>query len=196
MLPMHGIRLDSKAASEFADYHSLSSDLSIAAEMFDHVAAHDADAPHTAARGVWWQAGVISYRRAFGSGRASIERHGSRLRASTLLRHLSDEERRVHKSVIAEANKHTAHRAGDGEQAQVHLLLDNPLLGRAIGGLGVLSLRRIAPEPAEAHSAATVARRLSVAASEAADQVADRILAEYAAQDLASLYERSVPMTQ
>ena len=94
-----------------------------------------------------WNAGAISYRRAFGSGRGHLVLQGKRLRLDErFVALLNEEQKGAHQLVLDMANQHIAHRVGDHEGAIVLAFLEPPPSEPGIAGVGTMAARMLGPE--------------------------------------------------
>lgn len=86
-----------------------------------------------------WNAGVISYPRAFSSGRGHLAPKASRFRLDQAVQGwLTEEQRKVHEDVREIASQHVAHRGGEHEGAVGAVFLAPPPQDRAVMGVGNL----------------------------------------------------------
>lgn len=143
-----------------ADLSSIAADLETAARFLER---HMTLAAHRAPEGgepldtdlqALWNASVISYRRAWTSGRSLILPKESRPKlADSIIKHLSEDEQATHQKVWEQASKHVAHRVADLEQAQVYVALAPEGVERGIVGTARLIARFIGPDLADAENA-------------------------------------------
>jgi hypothetical protein len=68
---------------------------------------------------VLWQAGVVSYGRAFGSGRGFLKAGTGRPKLTRFVDELSPEQRSLHDSLLAERDKHIAHSVSADEGVHI-----------------------------------------------------------------------------
>lgn len=143
-----------------ADLSSIAADLETAARFLERhmtLAAHrtpDGGEPLDTDLQALWNASVISYRRAWTSGRSLILPKESRPKlADSIVKHLSEDEQAAHQKVWDQASKHVAHRVADLEQAQVYVALAPEGVERGIVGTARLTARFIGPDLADAENA-------------------------------------------
>lgn len=117
-----------------ADLLSISNDMFAVVECAE--AREDVEEGGVAYRALF-QAAIISYARAFKSGKSFAEKSGRR-KAGLLLAGLTDEQLEVHEEVIRMRDKHVAHRVDSDEE--VYVLANFSPLGH-FEGLGALSTR-------------------------------------------------------
>jgi hypothetical protein len=87
-------------------------------------------------RAALWSAAVISYRRAFNSGKALGQPQAPRLKIpDDWTKSLKQAQRNAHDEVLVIANKHVAHRVGDHEVGGVRALLAPPPEPREVVGI-------------------------------------------------------------
>lgn len=101
-----------------------------------------------------WNASVISYRRAWTSGRSLVLPKGSRPKLAEIISdQFSEDEQATHQEVWDQASKHVAHRVADLEKAQVYVALAPEGGGRGIVGTARLTARFIGPTIGDAEGA-------------------------------------------
>lgn len=148
---MPQVALSGPGPSTLADLYSQARDLSFAAACMREcrkIAASNDQVVESATPvpQALFNAGLISYRRAFNSGRAHLMPKKSRFSLSdVLLQALSTEQRTVHYEMLKTANGHIAHRVGEGEDARVVALLAPAPQDREVVALGSLSLQFMGP---------------------------------------------------
>jgi hypothetical protein len=99
-------------------------------------------------RAALWSAAVISYRRAFSSGKALGQPQAPRLKIpDDWTKSLKQAQRNAHDEVLVIANKHVAHRVGAHEMGGVRALLAPPQEPREV--VGIVSALGHVSEPAE-----------------------------------------------
>ena len=159
-VPLPLVPISGTLPAWLADLSSITGDLETAARFLER---HMALAAHRTPEGggdldtdlqALWNASVISYRRAWTSGRSLILPKESRPKlADNIVKHLSENEQATHQKVLDQANKHVAHRVADLEQAQVYLMLAPEGDERGVVGTARLAARFIGPHITDAENA-------------------------------------------
>lgn len=148
-MPLPQVGLQGPGPGALADLFSLTRDVDFARRCAAEYASWSARGPADTDGPVpqaLWNAGAISYRRAFNSGRGHLAPKASRFRLEdVVLPSLSDEQRKTQEEVREMASKHVAHRVGEHEGAVVVALLAPPLQERAILGVGNLGAHMLGP---------------------------------------------------
>ncbi len=160
-VPYPQLALSGPAAGFVADLYSVSQDLVFARDCAMAYAAkieqEQGSAADSLAVRALWNAGAISYRRAFSTGSGHLVAQGKRLRLDAQFVALLDEEQKAaHTLVLEMANKHIAHRVGDHEGAVIVALLEPPPSPRSVAGVGTMSVRMIGPERSVAEHLAVI----------------------------------------
>jgi len=146
------VGLTGPAAGSTADLYSVSRDLVFAKQCAQayasgRVNSEDPSVGDDVSAHALWNAGAISYRRAFVSGRGHLTVQGKRLRLDeSFVALLSEEQRAAHQLVLDLANRHIAHRVGDQEGATVLAFLEPPPAEPGIAGVGTMSVHMVGPE--------------------------------------------------
>jgi len=142
--------------SKIADLGSIFTDLAFARDTAEGYAtlaqdSNDMEAPGALVAQALWNASVISYRRAFGTGKAMLDKGRTRLRLSRdgvgEAADLSEEQRQAHRLALQLADQHVAHRVGEQDDARVVALLAPPPSPKEIVGVGVFWIRMTGPDP-------------------------------------------------
>ncbi|MFJ9743661.1 hypothetical protein [Streptomyces sp. NPDC101166] len=139
------VGLTGPIAGRVADFESIMADFSFARECALRYTTMCGGADQVLPRAVW-NAAVISFRRGFTSGRGLLVEKGSRPNyADHLTALLTDAQKQTHDEVCVMANQHVAHRVANHEQASAVVYLVPPPHGRAIAGVGSMSVNFIGP---------------------------------------------------
>lgn len=191
-LPLKG-----ETAGQIADLASLLRDLTFArqcAETYVGWLAPDApkDEQRDLIRQALWNAGVISYRRVFGSGKAHVVPQGSRLRPTDeWKKYVTSEQLEAHEAVLEMADKHIAHRVGDHEQVQVIAFFQPPPLPRGVATVGTLMVHMSGPTQTIAEHLISLCTLLIQGTEQESDrllQLAAETLNDKGAQEMDAMY--------
>lgn len=143
-----------------ADLSSIATDLETAARFLERylaLAAHrvpEGGEPLDTDLQALWNASVISYRRAWTSGRSLVLPKESRPKlADSIIKHLSADEQATHREVWDQASKHVAHRVADLEQALVYAALAPEGADRGVVGVARMTVRYVGPDLDDAEKA-------------------------------------------
>ena len=160
------VGLSGPGARSLADLSSLAEDLNFASACAaEYASLVGTDQSNPVIVRALWSAAAISYRRAFGSGKAMLEMGQSRLqldrKAVAQSVELTPEQREAHSLTLRLANKHIAHRVEDTEDVRVAAMLAPPPAPPELVALGLLHGRMLGPLPQVAVHLADVARALA-----------------------------------
>jgi hypothetical protein len=151
-LPLPQVGLSGPLPGAIADLDSIARDITFTrkcaavylATMPPSPGEHEAQA---VARQALWFAGVISYRRAFTSGRGHLVAKGSRIQINEQWKEvLSPDQQRAHDKVYVMANQHVAHRVAEHEGVVVTAMLSPPPAQREVLTTGVMLAVMVGPE--------------------------------------------------
>lgn len=192
-VPMPQVGIRGQAIGDIADLHSIIADLDFARECAHAYAAPADEHREELKMRALWSAGIISYRRAFGSGRALLVDQGRRPRLDTqLVALLADEQRTVHEQVMEMASKHVAHRVGEHEQAAGVAVLEPHPSPRRVVGVGLLRAHMIGPPCEVAQTLSQICTLFMTELQTLADAKSDSLTEHLnATADLADLYRRA-----
>jgi|SRR5271169_1849773 len=145
--------IDGTTASKLSDLDSLIRDATFARRCVKtYLAWLEPNSPQDehgqVIRAALWSAGLISYRRAFSSGKALGQPQAPRLKIpDDWTKMLTQAQRDTHDQVLVIANKHVAHRVSDHEVGGVRALLAPPPEPRDV--VGIVSAVGHVSEPVE-----------------------------------------------
>jgi hypothetical protein len=203
--PLAGVPLPQKGLSgrlpgAIADLNSISRDIIFTRQCAAGYLVSMPPAPREqeaeiVTRQALWFAGVISYRRAFTSGRGHLVANGSRIQINDQWKEvLNPDQQRVHEQVYVMANQHIAHRVAEHEGAVVTAILAPPPHPRAIVGTGIMLNVFIGPEVGLAEQLITICDVLLELISAEVQRLGAPLLELLQRQDIDGLYANaSVP---
>ncbi len=134
-----------------ADLDSIARDIAFTRNCADSYLASFSAVPQdddavTLTRQALWFAGVISYRRAFTSGRGHLVAKGSRIQFKDAWKEVLDQQQQsAHDEVLQQANQHIAHRVAEHEGAVVVGILAPPPQPKAVAGVGTMLAVYVGP---------------------------------------------------
>ena len=135
----------SDAARALADLQSVRKDLEEAKEYVEQLQAmpfstHKGE-DHAVLRPALSKAVVISYRRAFASGKSFVSKRSRTRYPDTIVDGLSPADQDTHTALLEEANRHVAHRVSDDREHGEVLVTLNPPHDPGVQGVGWAGLR-------------------------------------------------------
>lgn len=183
------VGLSGPAAGWLADLGSIVRDLQFAKECasgYSQLMGNgDTLVPHAL-----WNAGVMSYRRAFNAGRGHLVDGGSRPRLDQhLVGILTAEQRAAHDEIYQTANQHVAHRVDSREGATVSVFLYPPPYQMGIAAIGDLGVHMIGPMPELANKLVEIVGVFLQVLKEERERSSRLVMAQIVAEcELAELY--------
>jgi hypothetical protein len=185
-LALSQVGLSGPVPGLIADLRSIGADLTFAAECAERYSSllrSSGDGGNHSADDVvlhaLWNAGAISYRSAFASGRAHLVSQGKRtVVEDRLVDLLVEDAKAVHRDVLEMANKHVAHRVGDHEDAVIVAFLSAPPSPREVVGVGALSAHMIGPEGSVAEKLVDICRVFVEAMEGEINRLQDKLIAD------------------
>jgi hypothetical protein len=162
-VPLLQVAIEGPLPGLIADLFSIQSDIQFARHCAaGYLArAYDAGQPAGPDKGpeqsliakAMWSAALISYRRAFGSGRGHLVPKAQRFDIKGLREQLLNPEQLEADTHLREMiDQHVAHRVSDLEQVKYLVLLTPPPLPRQVVGVSPMMIHMIGPEAAVAQS--------------------------------------------
>ncbi|MCD2191726.1 hypothetical protein [Actinomycetospora soli] len=150
------------------------------------------EAEYSLTRQSLWNSSIISYRRAFKSGKALITPKTSRFSLDGLVASFNEDQRRVHDELLETASQHVAHRVGPREQAQIFAFLAPRDQAPEVRGVSGLNLTMVGPIIESAHEMATLCGRVLEALDSAIDARETALLNNARTRDINDLYAKAV----
>ncbi len=125
------VAVGGEAAATLADLTSVRKDIEDArtyvGQLHAMPASTHASPEHQVMRPALWKAVAISYRRAFTTGKSFTKGRSRSRYPSDIIESLSDGDRATHEAILADADRHIAHRVDDDrEAAEVEVVLHPP----------------------------------------------------------------------
>lgn len=177
-------------AARIADWSSMVQDLTLAAECCERLARFP-DEPQEGedmvVRRALWQAAIISYGRAFTSGKG----HQGQKREpfpDVVLDTLTAEQRELHDAVRDERNQHVGHRVDEREQGLVNVYLTPPDRGRGVECVAAPLVTMVGPTREYVERVRNLAAYLAHHLTDGVRH-AQGVVLEAAKRDLDRLYE-------
>jgi hypothetical protein len=190
--------IDGTSASKLSDLDSLMRDVTVARRCvktyLDWTGPESPqDEQSQVIRAALWSAAVISYRRAFNSGKALGQPQAPRLKIpDDWTKSLKQAQRNAHDEALVIANKHVAHRVGDHEVGGVRALFAPPPEPREV--VGIVSALGHVSEPVE-HLPELLLQVCDVLIEKISgmkDELSNAILEGLRQQDVDALYDVAV----
>lgn len=203
--PVQLIMLDirDELPGSIADLYSMQDDLEFArdcAVVYYRNAFAGTESPSDETRTILnralWSAALISYRRAFTTGR-SFNPGESRFNLGAMREELlSAAQQQAHEGFRNVANKHIAHRSSDRDQVLLHAGLTPPPLRRGVDGVGAMLARHDAPSRAETESFIDICKIFIAYAEQEIQSFLGEKNDELRTRDLDQLYDHAQTQAQ
>lgn len=184
-----GFNIGGPVVNQIADFRSAVQDFEFAADAFlRSIEAEDFES------NAMLRAALITYRRAFTTGRSLTGKTARARIPAAILDALPAEKAHAHAGIIDLANTYVAHQASDHQQARATIVLTNPAGPREVVNVFVMAIRGHRLDPTLLGSYADCASWLSSKLSSETDKLHAELLAEICAQPIDDLYTLAVDL--